>query len=52
MRNTITTTATTVERGCYVSLELSQKSWVIGILRPGADKVSIGMEPGPVIGAQ
>ncbi len=41
MRNTAKTNATSVERDCYVSLELSQKSWVIGVLRPGADKVQV-----------
>ncbi len=28
MRNTAKTNATSVERDCYVSLELSQKSWL------------------------
>jgi transposase len=34
------TTTTNAARNCYVAIELSQKSWLIGILRPDDTKVS------------
>jgi hypothetical protein len=34
------TTTTNAVRDCYFAIELSQKSWLIGILRPDDTKVS------------
>ena len=37
------TTTTNAARDCFVAIELSQKSWLIGILRPDDTKVSTRM---------